>query len=157
VFTVSVSRTKAEPPIFYVPAKPSENCAKLLEQQQKEFLKWKANRRQELTEYQKQVSDQLLSNVELELQRWQTAGNTRNGSTAANLQESMDNDLESHKLSHGLKTRVRRGGDEAEEDVEDVGDEDIMDDVLEEEENATRRDDDAGTSKGIVSYGSAED
>jgi pinin len=150
-------RTKAEPPIFYVPAKPSENCAKLLEQQQKEFLKWKANRRQELTEYQKQVSDQLLSNVELELQRWQTAGNTRNGNTAANLQESMDNDLESHKLSHGLKTRVRRGGDEAEEDVEDVGDEDIMDDVLEEEENATRRDDDAGTSKGIVSYGSAED
>lgn len=156
MFTVSVSRTKAEPPVFYVPAKPSENCAKLLEEQQKEFLQWKVNRRQELTEYQKQVSDQLLSNVELELQRWQTAGNTRNGNTAANLQESMDNDLESHKLSHGLKTRVHRVND-TEEDVEDVGDEDIMDDVLEEEEIATRRDDDAGISKGIVSYGSAED
>lgn len=82
---------------------------------------------------QKQVSDQLLSNVEVELQRGKIAGNTRNGNTVENLQESMDNDLESHKLSHGLKTRLHRAGDEAQEDVEDVGDEDIMDDVLEEE------------------------
>eukprot|EP01018_Ginkgo_biloba_P003469 Gb_25267 [translate_table: standard] len=151
-------RTKAEPSIFYVPAKPSDNCAKLLEEQQKEFLEWKAYRREELTEYQKQVSEQLLANVEVEVQRWQTAGNTRNGNTAANLQESMDNDLESHKLSHGPKTRVSRGGDDAEEDVEDVGEDDIMDDVLEEEENAGRRDDEAaGTNKSIASSGSAEE
>uniref|UniRef100_A0A0D6QYP3 Pinin/SDK/MemA protein domain-containing protein n=2 Tax=Araucaria cunninghamii TaxID=56994 RepID=A0A0D6QYP3_ARACU len=150
-------RTKAEPPIYYVPAKPSENCTKLLEEQQKEFSDWKANRRQELTEYQKQISEQLLANVEVELQRWQNAGNTRNGNTAASLQESMDNDLESHKLSHGPKTRLPRGGEDVEEDVEDVGEDDIMDDVLEDEENVPRRDDDTGTGKGIVNYGGGED
>eukprot|EP01018_Ginkgo_biloba_P019626 Gb_17499 [translate_table: standard] len=69
--------------------------------------------REELTEYQKQGSEQLLAKVEVEVQRWQTAGNARNGNTAANLQESMDNDLESHKLSHGPKTRVSRRGDDS--------------------------------------------
>ncbi|GLJ11757.1 hypothetical protein SUGI_0176220 [Cryptomeria japonica] len=138
-------RTTTEPPVYYVPAKPSENCVKLLEEQQKEFSEWKASRRQELTEYQKEISEQLLANVEVELQRWQNAGSTRNGNTAASLQESMDNDLESHKLSHGPKTRVPRGGEDAEEDVEDVGEDDIMDDVLEDEETAARRDDDTGT------------
>eukprot|EP00252_Welwitschia_mirabilis_P024885 TRINITY_DN757_c0_g1_i5.p1 TRINITY_DN757_c0_g1~~TRINITY_DN757_c0_g1_i5.p1 ORF type:complete len:278 (+),score=87.52 TRINITY_DN757_c0_g1_i5:684-1517(+) len=150
-------RTKTEPAIFYSPVKLLESCSKLLEEQQKELATWKEKRREELSEYQKQVTNQILSNVELELQRWQIAGNKRNANAAANLQESMDNDLEAHKLSHGPKKHIPRSGEDADEDVEDVGDDDMLDDVLEQEENLKGRDEDAGTDKGIVGYGSAEE
>jgi hypothetical protein len=38
------------------------------------FLEWKAGRRDELSEYQKQIGDQQLSYVEKELERWQNVG-----------------------------------------------------------------------------------
>jgi pinin len=41
---------------------------------QQAFLEWKAGRRDELSEYQKQIGDQQLSYVEKELERWQNAG-----------------------------------------------------------------------------------
>lgn len=51
-----------------------------------------------------------------------------------NLQETMDKELETHRLEHGPKTRKipGRGENEDEDDVEDinVGEDDLMDDVL---------------------------
>eukprot|EP00252_Welwitschia_mirabilis_P024884 TRINITY_DN757_c0_g1_i4.p1 TRINITY_DN757_c0_g1~~TRINITY_DN757_c0_g1_i4.p1 ORF type:complete len:359 (+),score=117.79 TRINITY_DN757_c0_g1_i4:271-1347(+) len=150
-------RTKTEPAIFYSPVKPLESCSKLLDEQQKELTIWKEKRREELSEYQKQVTNQIVSNAEVELQRWQAAANSRNAKAAANLQESMDNDLEAHKLSHGPKKHIPRSGEDADEDVDDVGDDDMLDDVLDQEENLKGREEDAGTDKGIVGYGSAEE
>lgn len=58
-----------------------------------------------------------------------------------NLQETMDKELETHRLEHGPKTRKIPGGNnEDEEDVEDinVGEDDMMDDVLDVDENNRR-------------------
>lgn len=59
-----------------------------------------------------------------------------------NLQETMDKELETHRLEHGPKTRKIPGGDnnEDEDDVEDinVGEDDMMDDVLDVDDNGRR-------------------
>lgn len=109
------------------------------------YLQWKAARREELSEYQKQIGDQELANVEKELERWQNARKARRGSNDANLQETMDKELDTHRLEHGPKTRKIPGGsnNEDDDDVEDinVGEDDMMDDVLEVDDN--RRGDEA--------------
>ncbi|KAJ6309094.1 hypothetical protein OIU76_018646 [Salix suchowensis] len=110
-------RTKAEPLIYYLPKKPLEKDAAVLDQQREQaFLEWKAARREELSEYQKQIGDQHLGYVEKELER----------------------------LEHGPKTRKIPGGsnNEDEDDVEDinVGEDDLMDDVLVVDENSRRVD-----------------
>ncbi|KAJ8767942.1 hypothetical protein K2173_020882 [Erythroxylum novogranatense] len=136
-------RTKAEPPIYYLPKKPLDEAAAILEQHKEQmFSQWKAARREELSEYQKQVADQYLENVEKELERWQNARKARRTSDDANLQETMDKELDTHRLEHGPKTRKIPGGsnNEDEEDVEDVEDinvgEDDMDDVLGVDDNS---------------------
>ncbi|KAL5984029.1 hypothetical protein ACLOJK_018131 [Asimina triloba] len=136
-------RTKTEPPIFYMPAKPLEDDATLLEQQkEKAFQEWKAARREELSQYQQQVAEQYVANVEAELERWQNARNARKANSMLNLQETMDKELETHRLEHGPKMRNIPGGNEDEEDVEDIaGEDDMMDDMLEVDDN--RRPDDA--------------
>jgi len=104
------------------------------------FLEWKAARRQEVSEYQKEIEEQCLGNVEKELERWQNARKARKANNEGmNLQETMDKELETHRMEHGPKKRKRPGGgvgDEDEEDeVEDINggeDEMIMDDLLEE-------------------------
>lgn len=108
-----------------------------------EFLEWKAARREELSEYQKRISEQYLANVEKELERWQNARKARkanNQDDMLNLQETMDKELDTHRLEHGPKTRkIIPGGsnNEDEDDVEDInaGEDDMMDDVLDVNDN----------------------
>ncbi|XP_058191847.1 uncharacterized protein LOC131308835 isoform X2 [Rhododendron vialii] len=129
-------RTKAEPSIYYSFSKPMDVDATLIEQQKEQnFQEWKAARREELSEYQKQIGEQHLANVEKELERWQNARRARKpNNDMLNLQETMDKELETHRLEHGPKTRKipGRGENEDEDDVEDinVGEDDLMDDVL---------------------------
>ncbi|XP_010277686.1 PREDICTED: pinin-like [Nelumbo nucifera] len=139
-------RTKTEPPIYYLPVKPLDDDATLVEERKEQaFLEWKAARREELSGYQMQISEQYIANVEMELERWQNARNSRKGNNNMNLQETMDKELETHRLEHGPKTRKIPGtaNNDDEEDVEDinVGDDDMMDDVLVVDES--RRVDDA--------------
>ncbi|OAY62802.1 Pinin [Ananas comosus] len=124
-------RTKAEPPIYYMPAKPLIDDMTITEQQKEQvLLEWKSARRAELSEFQKQIEEQYVTNVEKELERWQNARNARRANNAANLQETMDKELETHRLEHGPKTR-RIPGDDDDEDVEDIAAEDeLIDEVL---------------------------
>lgn len=147
-------RTKAEPPIYYAFAKPLVEDVQLVEQQKEQmFQEWKAARREELSQYQKQIVEQYVANVEKELERWQNGRKGRKAnSEMANLQETMDKELETHRLEHGPKTRKIPGGNsnEEEEDVEDinVGEDDMMDDVLDVDENSRRVDEIAKAETG---------
>ncbi|XP_043706342.1 pinin [Telopea speciosissima] len=137
-------RTKAEPPIYYMHAKPLEEDAALVEERkEKAFLEWKAARREELSAYQKQIAEQYVANVETELERWQNGRNARKANNNLN-QETMDKELETHRLEHGPKTRKIPDSDNNidEDDVEDinVGEDDMMDDVLGVDDNSRRVD-----------------
>ncbi|KAJ7946662.1 pinin [Quillaja saponaria] len=112
-------------------------------------MKWKTARREELSEYQKQIGEQYIANVDIELERWKNARNSRRANNdMLNLQETMDKELESHRLEHGPKKGNIPGGsdNEDDEDVEDinVGEDDMIDDVLD-NGDTSRRDDE--TSK----------
>ncbi|CAA0839032.1 protein-protein interaction regulator family protein [Striga hermonthica] len=132
-------RTKAEPPIYYTFSKPLDQGATPSEEQKDQmFQEWKAARREELSQYQKQISEQYVANVDNELERWQNGRKNRRGNNmTANLQETMDKELETHQLEHGPKTRKIPGNNEDEDDVEDINaaEDDVMDDVLGVEEN----------------------
>lgn len=109
------------------------------------FQDWKVARREELSQYQKQISDQYVANVDKDLERWQNGRKGRRANnTVANLQETMDKELETHQLEHGPKTRKIPGqsNNEDEEDVEDinVAEDDMMDDVLDVDDNGRRVD-----------------
>jgi len=144
-------RTKAEPHIYYSFAKPmdEEDTASVEQRKVQIFEEWKAARREELSQYQKQIAEQYVANVEKELERWQNARKVRNtnnnNNDMMNLQETMDKELETHRLEHGPKTRKIPGGggsNDDEDDVEDinVGEDDMMEDVLDVEENGQRGD-----------------
>ncbi|TXG53893.1 hypothetical protein EZV62_019149 [Acer yangbiense] len=136
-------RTKTEPHLYYLPKKPLEEDATLLEERKEQaFLEWKAARREELSEYQKQIGEQYVANVEKELERWQNARKARKANNdTLNLQETMDKELDSHRLEHGPKSRKIPGGNNEDDDddeyVEDinVGEDDMMDDVLDVDDN----------------------
>ncbi|XP_031259697.1 pinin isoform X2 [Pistacia vera] len=133
-------RTKTEPPIYYLPAKPLDEDAILLEQRrEQEFSEWKAARREELSKYQKQISEQYVANLEKELERWQYARKARKANNdILNLQETMDKELDTHRLEHGPKSRKILGrSNNEDDDVEDinVGEDDMMDDVLDVDDN----------------------
>ncbi|RXH92360.1 hypothetical protein DVH24_033256 [Malus domestica] len=150
-------RTKAEPPIYYLPKKPLEEDAALAEQRkEKEFLAWKAARREELTEYQKQIGEQYIANVEKELERWQNARKPRKANNdVMNLQETMDKELDTHRLEHGPKKRTIPDGsnNEDEDDVEDinVAEDYMIDDVLDVDDNNRRGDEIAKPDAGNTS------
>ncbi|KAF5448580.1 hypothetical protein F2P56_029099 [Juglans regia] len=139
-------RTKAEPPIYYLPKKPLEEDETLvLQRKEQAFLEWKAARREELSEYQKEIQEQYIANVEKDLERWQNARKARKtNNDMLNLQETMDKELDTHRLEHGPKKRKIPDGNnnEDEDDVEDinVGEDDMMDDVLD-VDDASRRGD----------------
>lgn len=122
-----------------MPAKPLEENAELMEQKKEQgFLEWKAARREELSSYQKQIHNEFVANAEKDLERRLSARKARKGNDDANLQETMDKELETHQLEHGPKARkIPRANNEDEEEVEDinVGEDDIMDDVLGLDEN----------------------
>ncbi|OMO79927.1 DNA-binding WRKY [Corchorus capsularis] len=142
-------RTKTEPAIYYLPKNPLPEDATMLEQRkEKEFLEWKTARREELSEYQKQIGEQYVANVEKDLERWQNARKARKANNDMNLQETMDKELDTHRLEHGPKKRKIPGGsNEDEEDVEDInaGEDDMMDDVLGVDDNGRRGDEAAKT------------
>lgn len=109
------------------------------------FQEWKAARREELTEYQKQIQEQYIANVEKDLERWQNARKARKtNNEMLNLQETMDKELDTHRLEHGPKKRKIPEGDnnEDEDDVEDinVGEDDMLDDVLVDDDTGRRGD-----------------
>ncbi|KAF0913173.1 hypothetical protein E2562_020298 [Oryza meyeriana var. granulata] len=125
-------RTNAEPPIYYLPAKPIiDDPAIATENKEKAFQEWKSVRRTELTQFQKQVEEQYMSNVERQLERMQNARNARRGNGPSNMQE-MDKELDTHRAEHGPKTRrVPEDGNDDEEDVEDMAAEDeLMDEEV---------------------------
>lgn len=95
------------------------------------FQEWKSERRAELTQFQKQVEEQYMSNVERQLERMQNARNARRGNGPSNMQE-MDKELDTHRAEHGPKTRrVLEGGNDDEDDMDDMAVEDeLMDEVL---------------------------
>ncbi|PRQ19996.1 putative pinin/SDK/MemA protein [Rosa chinensis] len=150
-------RTKAEPPIYYLPKKPLDEDATLAEQRkEKEFLEWKAARREELSNYQKQIGEQYLANVEKELERWQNARKARKANNdTMNLQETMDKELDTHRLEHGPKKRKIPDGsnNEDEDDVEDINvvEDDLMDDVLDVDDNSRMVDETAKSDAGNAS------
>ncbi|VFQ76326.1 unnamed protein product [Cuscuta campestris] len=147
-------RTEAQPPIYYMFAKPLDDNAILTEQKKEQiFQEWKAATREELSQYQKKVSEEYLSNVEKEMERWQNwrrgnrRANNNNNSNTADLQETMDKELETHRLEHGPKTRKIPGSDsnDYEDDVEDINvaeDDMMMDGMLEVDDNNQRVGDD---------------
>ncbi|GLT96906.1 hypothetical protein SLE2022_144970 [Rubroshorea leprosula] len=145
-------RTKTEPPIYYLPTKPLDEDETLREQHREQaFLEWKVARREELSEYQKQISDQYVANVEKELERWQNARKARKANNDLNLQETMDKELDYHRLEHGPKKRKIPGGsNDDEDDVEDinVGEDDMIDDVLDVVDNG-RRDDETAKAEAV--------
>jgi len=126
-------RTKAEPPIYYMPTKPIIDDPAIVEQnKEKVFEEWKSMRRAELTQFQKQVEEQYLSNVERQLERIQNARNARKANGPGNMQE-MDKELDTHRAEHGPKPRrvPEEGGNDDDEDAEDMAAEDeLMDEVL---------------------------
>ncbi|KAE9603259.1 hypothetical protein Lal_00008268 [Lupinus albus] len=131
-------RTKAEPPIYYLPKKPlDDEAASSAMSKEEAFLEWKNARREELSEYQKQIGEQYLANVEKDMERWQNARKARKGNNEHDLQETMDKELDTHRLEHGPKKRKIPDGsnNEDDDDVEDinVGEDDMMDDVLEDD------------------------
>ncbi|KAL3382441.1 hypothetical protein AABB24_002128 [Solanum stoloniferum] len=142
-------RTKAEPPIFYSFAKPLEEDPTLREQRKDQiFEEWKAARREELSQYQKKIAEQNVAKAEEE---WKTILERRANKNVANLQETMDKELETHRLEHGPKTRKIPGvSNNEDEDVEDinVAEDDMMDDVLEVDENNQRSDENVKVEAG---------
>lgn len=130
-FCIPVYRTKTEPPIYYMTAKPLiEDTATLEQQREQAFLEWKTTRRAELSEHQRQIEENYITNVDKELDRWQNARNARK-SNNLNLQETMDKELETHRLEHGPKPRRISGVNDEEEDVEDiVAEDELMDEVI---------------------------
>lgn len=132
-------RTKTEPPIYYLPNKPlDEEDVSTNKSKEEDFLEWKNARREELSEYQKQIGDQYLANVEKDLERWQNARNARKGNNDQNLQETMDKELDTHRLEHGPKKRKIPDGSNNEDDDDDVedinvGEDDMMDDELDDD------------------------
>ncbi|XP_076959730.1 uncharacterized protein LOC143635901 [Bidens hawaiensis] len=144
-------RTTAEPHIYYSFAKPLDEEDSILLEQKKEqiFQEWKAARREELSQYQQQIGEQYVANVEKELEKWQNGRQKRNANNdnTLNLQETMDQELETHRLEHGPKTRkIPGGGDnENDDDVEDInaGEDDMMDDVLDVDDGGGRRGEEA--------------
>ncbi|RYR17410.1 hypothetical protein Ahy_B03g062162 isoform B [Arachis hypogaea] len=146
----SCALTKTEPPIYYLPKKPLHEDAAIFEKQKEEaFLEWKNARREEVSEYQKQIGEQYLANVEKDMERWQNARKARKVNNNQDLQETMDKELDTHRLEHGPKKRKIPGGsnNEDDEDVEDIniGEEDLMEDVL--EDDAGRRVDETTTAE----------
>ncbi|KAK4254354.1 hypothetical protein QN277_009750 [Acacia crassicarpa] len=156
-------RTKTEPPIYYLPNKPLEENEEALEKRKEEaFVEWKNARREELSEYQKQIGEQYIANVEKELERWQNARKTRKVNNDQDLQETMDKELDTHRLEHGPKKRKIPGGGDNEvddDDVEDinVGEDDIMDDVLVGDDSGRRVDETSKAEGGNFSADTVAD
>ncbi|KAJ7543972.1 hypothetical protein O6H91_09G060500 [Diphasiastrum complanatum] len=162
----SFLKTKAEPCIFYMPAKPSDEDLKLLQDREKEFTDWKMLRREELSSYQSCISGEHLANVETEIKRWQ-AGPRLSNSNGSDLQtESEEGQLdetfkEKTKVSKLTAMEVDNTEDDAVEDDDD--DDERMDDVHETGEGLevgmpeVKRSSSSALLQGATGYGSGNE
>ncbi|KAL3687798.1 hypothetical protein R1sor_014107 [Riccia sorocarpa] len=172
----SFLRTKAEPSIFYMPAKASEETDELLEARKEALVEWKSKRRAELTEYQKQATAEHLSKVELDIERWQSGSNGQNNDiNRGAAEEAEDNEgTVDEEPSHGRhgwrKSRVCVLSGNAEDQREDTLEEgqevevegEAMDAGVTErygEEPVGKKDEntDGGALKDVMGYGSGDD
>ncbi|KAL9687709.1 hypothetical protein QQ045_032116 [Rhodiola kirilowii] len=119
---ILIRRTKTEPSIYYAFSKPLEEDPKLVEDKREQmFPEWKTAKREELSEYQKQIAEQYLANAEKEQERWQNVRTMRKANNSVqNLQETMDKELET-QLEHGPKKRKMLGGSNNEEEEDYSG------------------------------------
>ena len=123
-----ILRTKMEPRIYYVPAIPTEHFDKVLESQQKEFEEWRIRRREELSKYQKEMTDRHLSNVEAEIERWTNRRNAGNMSSVKENEQEID-----IKKDPRPREEVTQEEEDAEEDF--MADDDMDTNVIGEEES----------------------
>lgn len=137
-------------------AKPAAELEKIIEDQQKDFEEWKSTRREELSMYQKEVSEQHLANVEAEIERWQSAKSRRNaGNTGTESVANEDGGASSGVVSVVKARKFREEEEEGDEEVEDMADDDIVGNLLEEDDGK-----DHGSEKelkGVVEYMSGDD
>lgn len=149
LFMMGLSRTTSEPPVYYMPASPTEELQKVLENQEKDFLEWKTRRREELTKYQKDVTEWHLINVETEIERWINRRNlTKLGQEAIGRKED---------ATEGSNHRPEPQQEEDEQAEEDFnGDEDIVGTILNGEDGKDQEEGEKAL-KGIVEYASGDD
>lgn len=139
-------RTATEPPIYYMPASHTTELERMLEDQQKAFLEWKKRRREELTQYQKDLTEWHLTNVEAEIERWI---NRRN--VAKSEGEVVEREEDEAGVGEGSHQRVRAQVEEEEEVEEDfMADDDVL--GVDQKDQEMERE-----LKGVVEYPSADD
>ncbi|KAL2629909.1 hypothetical protein R1flu_014595 [Riccia fluitans] len=174
----SFLRTKAEPSIFYMPAKPSEETEKLLEERKEALVEWKSKRRAELTEYQKQATAEHLAKVESDIERWQSGSHGQNNDVNRGaIEETEDNEgTADEEPSHGRhgwrKSRICVVSENAQEDqrvdtLEEADDGEAegesepteagVNDRYAEETVDKKEDANGGALKDVMGYGSGDD
>jgi pinin len=110
-------QTKAGPAIYYCPAKPCEETDKLLQDAQQDLQEWTIRTREELTEYQKQISEVSTANLDAEIERWKNgpSGRSKNTSDTILVEADMESDVANdskEQLVEGLES-VEDEDDEA--------------------------------------------
>ncbi|BBN07113.1 pinin [Marchantia polymorpha subsp. ruderalis] len=172
----SFLRTKAEPNIFYMPAKFSDETEKLLQARKEELVEWKSKRRAELTEYQKQATAEHLARVESEIEKWQAGTHTHNNDVTGSVAEETEemegtgDDERSHGRHGWKKGRVSVASDNVEDHREGIleeaeegeADGESHDALLKEnsegEDTVDTKDGvDGGALKDVMGYGSGDD
>ncbi|KAG6556661.1 hypothetical protein Mapa_001602 [Marchantia paleacea] len=172
----SFLRTKAEPNIFYMPAKLSDETEKLLQARKEELVEWKSKRRAELTDYQKQATAEHLARVESEIEKWQAGPHTHNNDVTGSVAEETEemegtgDDERSHGRHGWKKGRVSVVSDNVEDHREDIleeaeegeADRESHDTLLKEtsegEDTVDTKDGvDGGALKDVMGYGSGDD
>ncbi|KAJ7297245.1 hypothetical protein O6H91_Y070800 [Diphasiastrum complanatum] len=166
----SFLKTKAEPCIFYLPAKPSDEDLKLCQDREREFADWKKLRREELSSYQGRIREEHLANVETEIERWQASSRSTNTNSLA-LQTESENETvdETFKEKRRVSKLIARGLDNAEdeiaEDDDDDDDDERMNTVLETTEGLEievqvpemKKSTGSPSFKGVTGYGSGDE
>lgn len=112
-----------------------------------DFLEWKNRRREELTKYQKDLTEWHLTNVETEIDKWI---NRRNAVKLG--QEAVGRDEDGSEGSHRRPQAHQEEDEEVEEDF--MGDDDIVGNILGEDPKDQEGEKE---SKGIVEYASGDD
>ncbi|KAH8962782.1 hypothetical protein BDL97_05G118400 [Sphagnum fallax] len=110
----SFLRTTAEPAIYFMPAKPSEETDKLFQESQQGLEEWKIKCRNELNEYQKQIAADHLANMELEIERWQSRQAINVSNTHTESDNGRDEGGDPFKSYHTIREHSQ-----GEENIED--------------------------------------
>ncbi|XP_024530794.1 pinin [Selaginella moellendorffii] len=122
----SFLKTKAEPGIHYLPVKQTERDKHQLEEQRKAFEEWKVKCREELDEYQKQITETFLAKAQADIDRVVAARNRKRIQF-----EGGDKELEEEAAGGNLGEQI---DNENEELQDEQGQEEEVADVMEEED-----------------------